>query len=183
VRDDGKQLRMGDNLSDEALKTVLSLAVKRFGPQLELQGTDKFKSAMVRIADSAFHGISFVEPKAQAAVKGNGTGQNIPSSAAEKYITERNEKRAKGYASILLHRHYKDEDAGKYAFAGVRRMEKTNLLLLKSPSEVLVMTIDDKTAYRTKYLDIGNQINVTTDGAVQPRAEGHVRAHRLTRER
>ena len=182
VRDDGKQLRMGDNLSDEALKTVLSLAVKRFGPQLELQGTDKFKSAMVRIADSAFHGITFVEPKAQAAIKGNGMGQNMPSSAAEKYITERNEKRAK-IPSILLHRHYKDEDAGKYAFAGVRRMEKTNLLLLKSSSEVLVMTIDDKTAYRTKYLDIGNQINITADGAVQPRAEGLVRAHRLVRER
>jgi len=189
VRDDGKRLRMADNLSDKALKAALQLSIKRFGTQLDVQGTEKFKNAMVRINHKASLAVSFSDPamaaQQQKLIEDDLASQRRQSmvAAAVKYITERNEKRERGLSGILPHREYTDKDTGQYAFAGWRRMEKTDLLLLKTPTEILVKPIDEKTGRSVKYLDVGNQINITPEGAVQPRAEGHVRAHRLTRSR
>ncbi len=192
IRDDGKAFRLSDNLSDDQLKSVLQLAIRRFGDNLEVKGTEKFKTAMMQIAGSNLFNVTFTDPALEAQRKNLRAErlsqvthrQETPEGVARKYITERNEKRARGFSHILPHRPYTDKDIGQYAFAGLNRTEKANLLLLKTPSqEILVKPVDDKTAYRVKYLDIGNQIDVAADGAVQARAEGHVRMHRLVRTR
>jgi len=194
VRDDGKQLRMGDHLSDEALKTVLQLAVKRYGTQLEIQGTDKFHQALSKIAAAAPISISLAKVDSQkTAQAANKTGNSVVTNKthieqpgvinstpqawehADTYVAERNDKRQKGFA-ITEHRRYRPgTDAGTLTFGGIRQIESTKLMLLKTASEILVMPIDDKMAHRVWSLKIGSPIDVTQDGLIQARAQSQGR--------
>ncbi len=192
VRDDGKSLRMADNLSDKALKAVLELAVKRFGRELAVQGTEKFKSAMVNIAANSIIQVSFANPELerqrQALVDETITArhrENTPVRAAEKYIAERNEKHQQGLKDVLPHRMFNEKtDAGRYVYAGTREVKDSRLILLQSPTEMLVLPVA-KTAIavaRARQTRVGNEITVTNEKVLHP-TPSRARELKLTIER
>lgn len=86
--------------------------------------------------------------------------------AARKYITEREEKRVKGF-DIPKHRLYNQSDDGPATFAGVRQIEGQSMALLKRDEEVLVLPVNEATARRMKRMKLGDQVTATAKGATK----------------
>ncbi len=89
-----------------------------------------------------------------------------PQSAAEKYIAERTEKRAKGF-DIPNHRRYTETDKGAALFAGTRQVEGETLALLKRDEEIIVLPVDAATARRIKRYSLGDAVTLDAKGAVK----------------
>lgn len=87
-------------------------------------------------------------------------------AAADKYIAEREAKRAKGF-DIPKHRGYNETDAGAAKFAGLRQVEGESLALLKRDDDVIVLAVDAATARRMKRLSLGDDVSLTAKGTVK----------------
>jgi len=87
-------------------------------------------------------------------------------SAADKYIAEREAKRARGLA-IPKHTRFESvaEEAARYV--GSRQIEGQALALLAVGDEIMVLPIDDATALRLKRLVVGQQLVFTSKGAIK----------------
>jgi len=98
----------------------------------------------------------------------SGAGQrvNISTTAADKYIAEREQKRALGL-DISKHSRYTSSLVGAAVFAGIRQIEGQALALLKRGEEVLVMPIGDGEAQRLKRVAIGAAVTVTPLGSIK----------------
>jgi hypothetical protein len=86
--------------------------------------------------------------------------------AADKYIAEREDKRAKGF-DIPKHSLYNHDNAGPVNFAGVRQIEGQSLALLKHGEEIMVLPVDDATARRLKRVAVGDAVTVTRQGSIK----------------
>lgn len=86
-------------------------------------------------------------------------------AAAEKYISERESKRAKGF-DIPKHSRYTD-GAGGLSFAGVRNVDGQTLALLKRDETVMVLPIDQATARRLSRIAVGDPVSVTPRGSIK----------------
>lgn len=96
-----------------------------------------------------------------------GTGRVAASTlAADKYIAEREDKRAKGF-DIPKHSLYNHDNAGPVNFAGVRQIEGQSLALLKRGEEIMVLPVDDATARRLKRVAVGDAVTVTRQGSIK----------------
>lgn len=89
-----------------------------------------------------------------------------PIIAADKYIAEREEKRAKGF-DIPKHSRYNDGNDGPAAFAGIRQIEGQTLALLQRGEEVMVLSIDAATARRLKRVAVGDAVTITRQGSIK----------------
>jgi hypothetical protein len=167
LRDDGKVFRLAENVSQDVVEAALKMAVQRFGKQLDVKGTDEFRKQVVEVAVAKKLNIVFASSEMETLRKTLMT-VSIPDAAAL-YIAERNDKRNKGI-DLLPHRQYRDDDAGKHSYAGMRQVEGKTLMLLQTPSEMLVLPIDDKTINRAQRLQIGSMIEVTAQGIVHTRS-------------
>lgn len=100
---------------------------------------------------------------ADHSMRRDGAGRVVDTAhaAAEKYIAEREQKRASGF-DIAKHRRYDGTDRGD--FAGLRMVDGQPLLLLKYEDAVLVMPIDEATAKRLQRVAIGTALTVTSAG-------------------
>ncbi len=87
------------------------------------------------------------------------------AAAAEKYISERESKRAKGF-DIPKHSRYTD-GAGGLSFAGVRNVDGQTLALLKRDETVMVLPIDKATARRLSRIAVGDPVSVTPRGSIK----------------
>ncbi|EFI8498290.1 relaxase/mobilization nuclease domain-containing protein [Escherichia coli] len=92
--------------------------------------------------------------------------QPKPQSAADKYIAERIDKRAKGF-DIPNHRRYTEADNGITAFAGTRNVEGEILALLKRDEEIIVLPVDEATARRIKRYSLGDVVTLNAKGALK----------------
>jgi hypothetical protein len=91
---------------------------------------------------------------------------NAALAAADKYIAEREVKRAQGF-DISKHIPY-NHGSGELAFAGVRSVEGYTLVLLKHMDEsLMVAPVDAATARRLSRLKIGDPIAVTERGGLK----------------
>lgn len=89
-------------------------------------------------------------------------------AAADKYIAERESKRAKGFDITKHARYNKSDDVGQLAFAGLRNVEGHSLALLKREDEtVMVMPVDAATARRLRRVKIGSVVSVTPKGSIR----------------
>jgi hypothetical protein len=176
IRDDGKSFRMSDSLSDNALRVMLRLAVERFGTQLDVRGTEKFKSAIVNIVHCEKINVTFSDPammkQKQALLEQRIAAEKRQKTiaAAEKYVANQNDKHSKGMAHILPHRLFKPEEAGQYIFGGWRSQEEGRMALLKSAptaKEILVLPLDPDSFQRIRFLDDGSKIAVSPSGDLQ----------------
>ena len=93
------------------------------------------------------------------------TTRLTPGQAADKYIAERNSKRANGI-DIAEHLRYTNK-AGAVTYGGARTVEGQTLALLKHAHEVLVLPVDQATARRMKRLRIGEAVTVTPRGSLK----------------
>lgn len=100
-------------------------------------------------------------------VSGTRPGLTPPPTAAEKYIAEREAKRAKG---IVIPRHisYTSINEGLVVFAGLREIDGQSLALLKRNEDIMVLAIDSATARRLQRVKLGESITVT-GGVIKPR--------------
>jgi hypothetical protein len=172
LRDDGKVFRLAEHVSRDVVEAALRMSIQRFGTQLAISGTDGFRRQVVEVAAGAKLNLVFTEPEMEVQRKAliaanNNTGINpsIPDVAAL-YIAERTDTRNKGI-DILPHRQYDEADAGKHSYAGIRQVEGKTLMLLQTPSEMLVLPIDANTAQHIQRLKIGSMIDVTAQGIVR----------------
>ena len=170
LRDDGNVLRLSQHVSEEVVTAALNIAVQRFGRQLDITGTDNFRRQA--IPAGAKLNITFADPNMEQqrmALVLTNTGRTLsPEEAALCYIAERNDKRHQGI-QILPHRHYTESDDGEHHFAGLRQIKGQQLMLLQTPTEMLVLPIDGDMVQRCQRLSIGNIINVNDRGMVRSR--------------
>ncbi|WP_017166884.1 TraI/MobA(P) family conjugative relaxase [Xanthomonas phaseoli] len=87
-------------------------------------------------------------------------------TAADKYIAERESKRAKGF-DIPNNRRYNENDAGAVKFAGLRQVEGESLALLNRDEDVVVLAVDAATARRIKRLSLGDDVSLTNKGTLK----------------
>jgi hypothetical protein len=101
-------------------------------------------------------------------VSGTRSGITPLQTAAEKYIAEREAKRAKGIA-IPRHIAYTSSNEGPVVFAGLREIDGQSLALLKRNEDIMVLAIDSATARRLQRAKLGESLNVTRGGIIKPR--------------
>jgi hypothetical protein len=170
LRDDGKVLRLSQHINEEVVMAALNMAVQRFGRQLEIAGTEAFRQQAL-VAGAKLN-ITFADQKMEqqrmALVLNNTSRILSPEEAALCYIAERNHKCHQGI-NILPHRHYAESDAGEYPFAGLRQIKGQQLILLETPTEILVLPIGGDMVHRCQRLSIGNMIDVTAHGLLRSR--------------
>lgn len=91
---------------------------------------------------------------------------NASLAAADKYIAEREAKRAQGF-DISKHIPY-NHGSGELSFAGVRSVEGHTLVLLKRTDDaLLVAPVDEALARRLSRLKIGDPVAVTERGGLK----------------
>ena len=88
-------------------------------------------------------------------------------AAGNQYIDERNSKRDVA-TDILEHRQYVG-GAGSYRFAGIRRIGSETLVLVRQEKTILVLPVDAQSARRASRLQLGDEIQITSEGTVKPR--------------
>lgn len=169
LRDDGKVLRLSQDVRQEVVESALTIAIQRFGRTLDITGTESFRQQAVTAG--AKLNITFTDhemERQRLALVVNNTGLSVDNAAA-RYIAERSQKREKGI-DILPHRHYAEGDAGELSFAGLREIDGKSLMLLQTPSEMLVLPIiDENMVRRCQRLSIGNMVDVTAHGLLHGR--------------
>ncbi len=172
IRDEGNRLRLSDNLGEDVLTPTLHIAIQRFGPHLSIQGTEKFRAQVIDIATRANLKVTFADPVMEEQRKAR-TATQAPEAPADdavaRYVAERTAKREKGIA-LPPHRRYSAADAGTYAYAGMRHVEGKTLMLLQTPTEILVMPLDEKTAHRLRRMRVGMKVETKGIGMVRMRA-------------
>jgi len=171
LRDNGKELRLANHISNQVVEAALKLGMQRFGNALAINGTDEFRKQVLDVTVAKKLNITFTDPMLEAQKKLQLTPKITPSlskeDAAGRYIDERNQKRDRGIEDIMPHRRFTEGDAGKHSFAGLREIEGHTLMLLKTPTETLVLPIEDKTIARTQRMEIGKMIDVDSLGIVR----------------
>ena len=108
-------------------------------------------------------------PRAEAGIRRDifGLDKKSPGdTAADKYIAEREQKRAKVF-DIPKHIRYNFTNDATVLFGGLRQIDGQALALLKQGEEVIVLPVDDATARRLKRVTVGEQIGVTAKGAIK----------------
>ena len=94
------------------------------------------------------------------------TGEDLPGSAAHKYIEERNQKRS-NIADIAEHRLCTSMDAGDVIFKGFRQVDGEGLALLQKGEQILVLPVDHSTATRLQRLHLGDAVSVTAERTIE----------------
>lgn len=100
------------------------------------------------------------------------TVTSVQNMAANKYISEREEKRVKGF-DIPNHSLYTNQ-TGVVTYGGTRNVDGQSLALLNHGDEVLVLPIDKATAQRMTRVRIGEVVTVTPQGSLK-RSKGRGR--------
>jgi hypothetical protein len=94
------------------------------------------------------------------------SNRDRPTSVADRYIAEREQKRVNGF-DIPKHAHYTALNAGAAAYAGTRRIDGHPLALLRQGDQVTVLEVDEATARRLGRLPLGAQVAVSAQGAIK----------------
>jgi hypothetical protein len=115
-------------------------------------------SSSAAMADTVPHRPGPDAPVAMAPV--------VAVTAADKYISEREQKRVKGF-DIPKHERYTADNAGPALYAGIRRVDGQMLALLKRDDAVMVLEVDDATAQRLKRLPLGAQVGMNAQGVIR----------------
>ncbi|MDB5533413.1 MAG: hypothetical protein JWO28_1728, partial [Hyphomicrobiales bacterium] len=97
---------------------------------------------------------------------GTGLGTSMASTAAARYVLEREQKRLTLF-DIPKHTHYTSDNGGLAAFAGIRRVDGQALALLRRDEEIMVLPIDEATARRLRKLVIGAELTVQPNGSIK----------------
>lgn len=98
--------------------------------------------------------------------------RGIEVNQVEKYVTEREAKRLKGF-DIPEHRRYDFDQGGAFTYQGTRQVEGQKLALMKKGETVHVLPVDEKTANRLRRVKVGDSVTVDANRTV--RTKGRTR--------
>jgi len=87
-------------------------------------------------------------------------------SPADKYITERDQKRCDGF-DIPKYVHYHFTEGGSAEYRGARLIDGQALALLKVNDEVMVVPVDEAMARRLKRVAVGQLVGLAADGIIR----------------
>lgn len=166
IRDDGNRFKLAAEPTDAAIAAALQLAMKRHGERLSVSGTDSFKAKVAAVAGRLSLSVSFEDEALEKVRKASISGALSHRQAAEKYISERNDKRSRGF-DIMKHRHFEKADEGVRAFAGLRKIDGISVALFGNGEEVLALPVSASTAARLQRQRIGQEVQVSADGSCQ----------------
>lgn len=97
------------------------------------------------------------------------TGPSPPAiAAAEKYAIEREQKRRIGF-DIPKHKPFTFTHALHASYAGIRKIDGQQLVLLKVSDEVMLLAVDDSIAQRLRRLSVGAKLSVSQGGVIKPK--------------
>jgi hypothetical protein len=94
------------------------------------------------------------------------TGGDRATGAADRYISEREQKRVNGF-DIPKHARYTSHNAGTATYAGTRRVDGQGLALLSQGNQVMVLEVDDATVRRLRRLPLGAKLGVNAHGVIK----------------
>jgi hypothetical protein len=94
------------------------------------------------------------------------TGGDRATGAADRYISEREQKRVNGF-DIPKHARYTSLNAGTATYVGMRRVEGQGLALLSQGDQVMVLEVDDATVRRLRRLPLGAKVVVNAHGVIK----------------
>ncbi|MGZ4823083.1 MAG: TraI/MobA(P) family conjugative relaxase [Terriglobales bacterium] len=186
LRDDGDRIRVSRGADMDVMAAALRLATIRFGQRLTVAGSDAFREMTAKVAADRNMALTFADValehrRQQLAVSApecageSATPTRAPRpasgrsstgvSALDKYITEREQRRAI-VSDIPKHVRYTALNAGAAEYAGCRHVDGQILALLKRDDEVMVLAVDDATARRLRRLRLGAQVGVNAQGVI-----------------
>lgn len=96
-----------------------------------------------------------------------------PLSPAEKYISEREQKRENGF-DIPKHRGYNVSDTGAKPHLPEFAILTVELALLRKEEEIVVMPIDAATTRRMERLSVGSTVTVTDSGTLRAKGKEQI---------
>jgi hypothetical protein len=166
IRDDGNRFQLDRDPSETAISTALQMAVKRHGSKLSIEGSDSFKSKVASVAGRLSLDVTFNNQHLENIRKASVSGGHEHKSGVQKYIDERNNKRAGGF-DIMKHRRFEAKDAGVRVFAGLRKVDGDAVALFSSGEEILALPINAATASRLQRQRLGQDVEVKADGSCQ----------------
>ncbi len=194
VVDSGKQVHAKSNSINAALM-ALEIASKKFdGHPLIVKGSEQFRRDVALMAAKYNYAVQFADPeleqlrvrnaKPDEEVQRAEIAANEPSaaptvsaniaeeekaagpSALEKFLQSRNEQRESVY-TILPHRQWTPQDAGRFAYAGRRELEdKTEVLLFEREGEMLVKPSPSRVVAKASKWKIGQSGEIDALGRI-----------------
>ncbi|GAB2881050.1 hypothetical protein GCM10027277_57670 [Pseudoduganella ginsengisoli] len=100
-------------------------------------------------------------------VFGTGGVSDPKTAAMNKYVAERESKRANGF-DITKHASYNGERIQEATYGGLRNVDGQNLALVKSDDQISVVPVDEKTAQRLSRMKLGEPLSVS-GGSIKKR--------------
>lgn len=144
------------SIAKNRLRTLSSLSVVRFARRSEMLLPSD-------VSGQLEHQGTKPDNQLRWGVSGGGR-LNPGEVAVNKYLSERESKRAKGFDIPKLSRY--NNQPGAVTYGGIRNVEGQALALLNRGDEVLVLPIDKATAQRMKRVRIGEAVTVTPQGSL-----------------
>ena len=92
-------------------------------------------------------------------------GKELSHASADKYIDERNQKRARIF-DIPEHKRFNGMHAGEVSLAGMRQVDGQALAFLRKDELILVLPVDVAMARRLQKVKVGDPISVTACGMI-----------------
>ena len=166
VRDDGELLQVAKGASQEGLEAVLRVAMHRYGENITVNGTADFKEQIALAAAAARLQIHFDDPELEKRRAAIMAGEELSHASADKYIDERNQKRARIF-DVPEHKRFNGMHAGEVSFAGMRQVDGQVLALLRKDELILVLPVAVAMAGRLQKVKVGDPISVTAGGMIQ----------------
>jgi hypothetical protein len=175
IRDSGQRLDVSEGISQAGLEIALSMAARRFGQHITIEGDMAFRERVLQTARALRLDLVFVDrtQQAQSAAQDARTEQSVAApkpmppdtadpgeKAARRYITERESKRKK-IKGIPRHVLGEMRPYEEIRYAGWRRVDGEFLLLARtSADEITVMPVNAVVIARLSGARLGEPIRL-----------------------
>jgi hypothetical protein len=164
VKDTREGVRVDQRTEAASFLALLLAADKYAGQALIVEGSDKFKEEVARLAGEKGMAVRFADADLEAKRLSARPQKKppAPGGAIDAFIEARNAQREK-IATIVYHRKWTPQDAGDANYQGRRRLaDGSEAVLLQRGDTMLVMPIRQAQAAKASAWPLGTRI--ATDG-------------------
>lgn len=181
IRDSGQRLDISEGISQAGLEIALSMAARRFGQHITIEGDKAFRERVLQTAKALRLDLVFADRTQRQAPSAAQDAQNehvaarpvdTPNpgeEAARRYIAERESKR-RNIAGIPRHVLGEMRPHEEIRYAGWRRMDGEFLLLaMTGAGEIAVMPVDASVVARLSGMRLGEPVRLEGSQSGQSR--------------
>ncbi len=176
IRDTGDQLRINIEQRDD-LVTAITLARKKYGDHLKIDGDDAFKTAVVEVCVQTNQKVTFedIQLERQRQILQEVKEAHQHKTILSSWIKQENKTNEKNN-DIMCIRHFEFNDKGKAKYIGIRHLNQGfSVALYHKKNEVLVVPISRQELPKFKQYQIGTQVILNEKGHAQAQSQGHGR--------